>query len=430
MLHPAEESVLYEHWLTWLKNLAVECVKKAHLPVSIGRKYAAEDFWMILIIHTMMNVSLDEASDQLNQILWDQTNLRRRHKTRPKNYAGKIRRSERKCPNGDQARKYRNSLPNWLVQGLNRYVFERQIDYALREGLISETLDVLVDNTDQWYYGSDRYPANPFITKGYNGPGTSRKRNYLGLMIKSGTTCLYCGVDIIKKKHSNVPFIMDTIDWLVQKGITVRYLVGDRWFPTYELLQELPARGVHYVGPYKKFPKVKRIIWDYIKRGGDYIVPYTIRGAPAQHYNKLGINVWLILTNRQGRRLRDIRSDHSSGRSTADESTKEIMVMMTTVPPPLGGRKRQGWSVQICRVYDRRWQIETGFRDLNRVSPSSNARTNTRKLFMSSVRYWAFNSWQLERARRKKLRHCPKSWKRGPTLRRFTYCVIQLEVRS
>ena len=34
-------------------------------------------------------------------------------------------------------------------------------------------------------------------------------------MIKSGTTFLYCGVDIIKKKHSNVPYMIDTIDWLI-----------------------------------------------------------------------------------------------------------------------------------------------------------------------------------------------------------------------
>ena len=41
---------------------------------------------------------------------------------------------------------------------------------------------------------------------------------------------------------------------------------------------------------------------------------------------------------------------------------------------------------------DHRWQIESGFRDLNRISPPSNARTNIRKLFMFSVRFWVYNA--------------------------------------
>ena len=215
-----------------------------------------------------------------------------------------------------------------------------------------------------------------------------------------------------------MPFILETIDFLIKKGFNVRYLIGDRWFPTAELLRELPSRSVNFIGPYKKYAPVRRIIERYIKRGGKYIIPYTIKG----------VKVYLILTNGQGRRLRDIRTDYLKKMKTLDECVEEIMVMLTTVKPPTGKKKRQGWAVQICRVYDHRWQIETGFRDINRISPPSNARTNTRKFFMASVRYWVFNSWQLERARRRKLRSCPKSWKKGPTLRRFTYCVIRTEV--
>jgi len=428
LLKPAEESVPYDNWLSWLKRFAVNCITKNHLPIKVGKFYSADNFWMVIIVHALMNLSLDEASDRLNQILWDKENSHRRHKISPTEYKGKFKRRKRKCPNGDQTRKYRNTLPNWLVKNLNRYIFEQQIDFAKKEKLITNELDILIDNTDQWYYGKDRYPANPFITKGYNGPGTSRKRKYLGIMLKSGTTYLYCGVDIIKKSHSNVPFILETIDWLIKKGFKIRYLIGDRWFPTIELLSELPSRKIDYIGPYKKWAPVRRIIEHYIKKGGSYIVPYTIKGATKTNYGKPGIQIWLILTNRQGRRLREIRRDYKTKVKTLDECVKEIMVMATTVRPPVGKKKRQGWAVQICRVYDHRWQIETGFRDLNRISPPSNARTNTRKLFMCSARYWVYNAWQLERAKRRKLRRCPKSWKKGPTLRRFTDCTIQIGV--
>ncbi|MHA1619910.1 MAG: hypothetical protein ACTSVZ_11575 [Promethearchaeota archaeon] len=132
------------------------------------------------------------------------------------------------CPNGDQVRKYRSTLPKYLIDNLNQYIFEQQIEYALENKLISMELEFIVDNTDQWYYGQDRYPKNQYITQGHNGPGTKRKRKYLGVMIKSGSTYLYCGVDIIKKKHSNVPFMIDTIDWLLQKGFTIKHVLADR----------------------------------------------------------------------------------------------------------------------------------------------------------------------------------------------------------
>ena len=91
---------------------------------------------------------------------------------------------------------------------------------------------------------------------------------------------------MIKKNHSNVPFILETIDWLMSKGFKIRYLIGDRWFPTVELLQELPSRGIDYIGPYKKWAPVKKAIEKYIKKGGDYIIPYTLKGAPKTNYGR------------------------------------------------------------------------------------------------------------------------------------------------
>jgi len=82
----------------------------------------------------------------------------------------------------------------------------------------------------------------------------------------------------------------------------------------------------------------------------------------------------------------------------------------------------------MCRAYKDQWHVETGFRDLNRIAPPSNARTNERKLFMFAVRYWVFNAWQLERAKRRQLRRCPKSWRKGPILHQFAQGVLELEV--
>ena len=118
-----------------------------------------------------MDLSFDEASDRLNTVLWRKQNLHRRNKISPKIYNGKYRRKERLSPNGDQVWKYRNQLPSYLIHHLNRTIFLAQIRYAQKQNLFGKYIDLLVDNTDQWYYGSDIFPENPFITKGYNGPG-------------------------------------------------------------------------------------------------------------------------------------------------------------------------------------------------------------------------------------------------------------------
>ena len=430
-LRPEEELVPYDHWLSWLKNLALDCVRKAHLALHVGWKYSAAEFWMVLIAHALFSLSLEETANRLNRILWSQYNTRRRHKAKPRKY-GKGKRRERKCPNGDQVRNYRNALPNWVVNDLNRFIFAHQVDYALDNGLISTEIDLLADNTDQWYYGGEQYPDNPFITKGWNGPGTSRKRKYLAIMLKCGTTYLFVGCSLVAKGTSNVPDLLATADWLLAKGFKIRHLLADRWFPTHELLSQLPARGITYIGPYKKWAPVRRAIESFIKKGGKgkYIMPYQIRGATAAHYGQAPVDVYLIFANGQGRKMRDIRREYLSGEKTLKECVKEVMPILTTERPPSGPRARQAWAENICRLYKDRWHIETGFRDLNRIAPPSNARTNERKLLMCAVRFWVFNAWQLERAKRKRLRRVPKIWKKGPTLRQFAGGVLQQEVAA
>jgi len=424
-LKPAEEQCPYTYWMAWLKNLANSCIEEYRLKRQVGKKYSAVDFWAIIILHVIMNLSFDEASDRLNTVLWQKRNLHRRNKISPKTYGGKYKRKERLCPNGDQVRKYRNKLPAYLVNNLNRAIFLAQIRYAQKRDLFGKVIDLLVDNTDQWYYGGDRFPENPFITKGYNGPGTNRKRKYLALMLRSGSLSLFVGFFLIQKRHSNDPKILEVLDWLTKEGISVRSVLGDRWFPTFGLLSGLKQRNIFYVGPYKKYKRIKRKLKNYVINGGSYIFKYHVRGNPQKFYKQNAIELTCIITNGQGRRLREIREDYLTGKTTMKETLKGFMVIVTTHPPPQKKKAKQCWAMNICERYHRRWQIETGFRDCNRLGPPSNARSNDRKFFMESVRLWVYNLWQLERAKRRKMRNGFLSWKQGPTLRRFSF--IQLE---
>ena len=109
------------------------------------------------------------------------------------------------------------------------------------------------------------------------------------------------------------------------------------------------------------------------------------------------------------------------------DATTHIRDQMTTYPPPKGKKKQQGWANRICHEYDHRWNIETGFRDLNRISPPSNARTNLRKFLMFTVRFWIFNAWHLLRAKQRLKRTKKKTKIRETTLRQFSYRTLCLE---
>ena len=330
-------------------------------------------------------------------------------------------RHERLCPNGDQLRKYRNWLPQWLLPKLNDFIFDCMVKYALEQGYFKGKVDLLIDDTAEWYYGKDRFPLNPAITGGHNGPGTSRKRNYFACLLKVGKFYLYCGVVQLEKGASEVPHVERVIDRLAALGVEVRVVMGDRWFPTFDLLDALRARDIPYLGPYKRYPNIKKLILKFLHGGTKYIFSHEVWGAPATRKGRPPVEVTLILTNPRGRRLSEIQEDCMSGAKSEADCLKEIMVMVTTAKPPRSKKARQRWAVRLCQRYHVRWQIETIFRDVKRMVPASNARTNGRKLLMFSARFWGFNLWQLACAEWRRQKQHAKSHRRGPTLRSFAH---------
>ncbi len=56
--------------LKWLLNLAQYCVAQAHLKQWKGNRYKSVDFWQGLILHTLMDMPLDDGADHLNDLLW------------------------------------------------------------------------------------------------------------------------------------------------------------------------------------------------------------------------------------------------------------------------------------------------------------------------------------------------------------------------
>ncbi len=419
-----EDPALVGFWLKWLLNLAQYCVAQAHLKQWKGNRYKSVDFWQGLILHTLMGMPLDDGADHLNDLLWLAKRAREGPGVMPKKYGGRGNREERLCPNGDQLRKYRNWLARvhpGLLAHLNDFIFACMVKFALKHKYCKKVVDLLIDDTAQWYYGKDRFPLNPSITGTNKGPGTSHKRNYFACLLKAGKFYLYCGVFLVPKGESEVPLLEHVLDELAKLGVRVRMVMGDRWFPTFDLLDALRARGIPFLGPYKRYPYLKKVIVKYLKSGGKYAFPSQVCGAPAGRKGRAPVEVTFILTNPRGRRLSEIRADYLSRAKSEADCLKEIMVLVTTDKPPKQKKAKQSWAVRLGQRYHARWQIETGFRDVKRMAPESNARTNARKLLMFSARFWGFNLWQLARAEWRRQKRNGKIHRRGPTLRGFAH---------
>jgi hypothetical protein len=429
-----EDPALVGYWLKWLLNLAQYCVANAHLKRWKGKRHKSVDFWQGLILHSLMGLPLDDGSDRLNDLLWLAKKAKDSHAPVPKAYGGQGDRHERLCPNGDQLRKYRNWLAKVnprLLDHLNDFIFACMVKFALEHKYCKKIVDLLIDDTAQWYYGKDRFPLNPSITGTNKGPGTNHKRNYFACMLKAGKFYLYCGVFLVPKGESEVPRLEHVLDELAKMGVKVRMVMGDRWFPTFDLLDALRSRGVPFLGPYKRYPYLKKMMVKYLKTGGKYAFPSQVCGAPAGRKGRTPVEVTLIFTNPRGRRLSEIRADYFRGTKTEADCLKEIMIMVTTDKSPTQKKAKQSWAARLCQRYHVRWQIETGFRDVKRMTPESNARTNARKLLMFSARFWGFNLWQLARAEWRRQKRLGKRRRRSPTLRAFAHSLemATLEVR-
>lgn len=251
---PAQDPAPISSWLARLKDLILEGLTNAHQATRRGRKtrYSFVDFWLVMVYAAMTSQSLQEASDCLDRLYWKLLNDHQRVKRVPKKFRGPGGRQQRLVPDETQVRRYRATLPHGLVEAIVQEVIARQVDSARAAGALPAVVDLLVDGTDQWTYRKDKGAGDPYVVGGTNGPGTNRKRRYLALMVHAGKVSLFCGLTVLRRGQSEVPFIVTCLDSLVARGHRVRQVMGDRWFPTYDLLAALHARGVPYVGPYRK----------------------------------------------------------------------------------------------------------------------------------------------------------------------------------
>ena len=106
----------------------------------------------------------------------------------------------------------------------------------------------------------------------------------------------------------------------------------------------------------------------------------------------------------------EVKRAFQRGTLPLNDALKLIYAIMTTQKPR---GNSSSWASRTSRFYKKRWKIETGFSDLNRMGKRWKSKyDNTRYLDML-VRMLLYNSWKINEAYRRKYRkntHSSAKW--------------------
>lgn len=110
-------------------------------------------------------------------------------------------------------------------------------------------------------------------------------------------------------------------------------------------------------------------------------------------------NIYLVLNAKKGNSLLDVKRDFQKGELTIDDASKMIYAIMIT-QKPRGGLN--SWASRTSRFYIKRWNIESGFSDLNRMDRRWKSKYDNTRYLDLLVRMLLYNSWKINRAYLKK----------------------------
>ena len=239
-------------------------------------------------------------------------------------------------------------------------------------------------------------------------------------MAASGTTKLFIGIFLLRKGMSKVPDIFRMKMLLEQWGFHIQYIEGDREISTYDLIASLYQEGIPYLGTMKRTPSIKPLVEDYFDGKIPSVIPFVLKQNAGTVYKWGDIPTMLIFKTDPHTRLRDLQKQVQMGEITREKALEHIHIFITTLKPPRNKHQWGKWGSGLAQRFRKRWRIECGFRDMNQIPPASHARNHGTKTLMFAFQMWGYDLWQIQRALHRRLRRVPKTWRKGPSLVRFS----------
>jgi hypothetical protein len=357
-----------------------------------------EDFLEVFFFSEIIGRSIHDTSEMLNEYHLS-------HKRgRPKIFVDG--RRKRLSPHQTEVNKYLRKIGFRKAQKILRECLDEQLLDALNQGLISEKVNVLIDFTEHAYYGK----RDDSMIKGTSrAKGTKKMRHYLGFSILSRETHLYAGLEQVATGQSKIPIILRFLEHMLSLGFKLGFVLMDREFYRAELLDRIKGMGGEVIIPAKKYKKIKQYIDEYLKGTHGRVRKYVFSTATAAKC-QFSRHVYVIIKAKNQFTLRGVKRDYQAGRISLDDARKRLYMIMTTQKPR---GNTSSWASRTALFYRRRWLIETGFSDLNRINHRWKSNYDNVRYLDMLVRLLLYNSWKMNRKLVKKWRkqqHRKRAW--------------------
>jgi hypothetical protein len=193
--------------------------------------------------------------------------------------------------------------------------------------------------------------------------------------------------------QSKIPIIIKFLDHLLDLGFELKYVLMDREFYRAELLDEIKGMGGDTLIPAKQYKKVKKLIEEYLNGKGNRVRKYTFSSNLAAKF-RFFQNVYLIIKAKSGFSLQGIKRDFQNGKISLKDAQHRLFTIMTTEKPR---GKTSSWASRTSLFYRRRWLIETGFSDLNRINRRWKSNHDNLRYLDMLARMLLYNSWKMNK---------------------------------
>jgi hypothetical protein len=302
---------------------------------------------------------------------------------------------------GRQSRAYphQTSVNEWLreldlpaARRLCKAVFGAALRLARERKLLPRQVVIEYDLTPHGYWGRRR---DPLIKGSTLVEGTRFIRHYHAAMIHGGGVSLYVALDHVAKSQSKVPFLLETARWLKTLGFNVKWALADREYYRHGVLAGLKREGIDVITPAKDYPQMRAAKEDFLLGRKGRVQAFQLGTKNKKGARTLYAACWVVICPVKGAGPLDaIVAEVRQQKMTLDEAAAKLFGLLTTAAPQGHGR---GFPRLILRLYRMRWQIETGFREMEvKHSPWRSEHDGTR-LVDELGRAMLHNAWQLAR---------------------------------
>jgi hypothetical protein len=382
-----------EYMLAFFKKFC-EAIQSRIWRFKRGRnaRYDTVDFLRVFFYSEITGRSIRSASERLNRYFLCKKKGKRRIYTNGH--------KKREIPHQTDVNKFLRKIGLQQARNILRECLFWQLKEALEMNLISQKVNILIDFTEHAYYGK----RDDNMIKGTNRQkGTKKMRHYLGFSILSRDVQLFAGLEQVANGQSKIPIIIKFLDSVLDLGFELNYVIMDREFYRAELLDEIKGMKGNVLIPAKSYKKIKKIIEEYIQGTGNRVRKYTFSSATEAEY-RFFQNIYLVLNAKKGHSLLEVKQAVQKGKLPLNDASKLIYAIMTTQKPR---GESSSWASRTSRFYRKRWNIERGFCDLNRMGRRWKSKYDNTRYLDLLVRMLLYNSWKINRVYLEKYQKSP-----------------------